>query len=59
MRVYDPDPDDVDHDPHYIDAPDMTDIGVTVTDNPVLGELLGPDGAVIRQVRERPPIGFR
>lgn len=32
---------------------------VEVTDNPVVAELLDADGNVIRQWRERPPIGFR
>lgn len=38
---------------------DTPAIDVTVTDNPVTHELLGPDGEVIRQWTERPPIGFR
>lgn len=32
---------------------------VEVADNPVVMELLGPDGEVIRQWLEREPIGFR
>jgi len=32
---------------------------LTVTDNPVVGVLLGPAGEVVREVRERAPIGFR
>ena len=32
---------------------------LTVTDNPVVGVLLGPDGRVASEVRERPEIGFR
>ncbi len=31
---------------------------VDVTENPVVAELLGPDGSVIAQLLERPPIGF-
>lgn len=38
------------------DTPDME---FTVSENPVVSELLGPDGEVIRQWRERPPFGFR
>lgn len=34
-------------------------IEVTVTDNPVVGTLLGPDGRVLVEIREREPIGFR
>lgn len=34
-------------------------IDVTVTDNPVVHELLDQHGNVIRQWTERPPIGFR
>lgn len=33
-------------------------IDVEVTDNPVIAELLGPDGSPIRQWRARPVIGF-
>jgi len=32
---------------------------VTVTENPVVGVLYGPDGRVVHEVRERRPIGFR
>ena len=32
---------------------------VTVTENPVVAELLGPDGKPIRQWTERPPFGFQ
>lgn len=32
---------------------------VWVTENPVVGELLGPDGEVLLQVLEREPIGYR
>lgn len=35
-------------------APDLT-----VMDNPVTAELLGPKGEPIRQWRERPPFGYR
>lgn len=38
--------------------PDQS-IEVTVTDNPVVHELLDAKGTVIRQWTERPPIGFR
>lgn len=34
-------------------------IEVIVTDNPVVGQILGPDGSVLIEVRERQPIGFR
>lgn len=34
-------------------------IEVTVTDNPVVATLYGPDGSVLIELRERPPIGFR
>ena len=37
-------------------APDLT---VDLTENPVVYELLGPDGTVIRQWLEREPIGYR
>lgn len=30
-----------------------------VTDNPIVGELLGPDGEPILTIYEREPIGFR
>jgi hypothetical protein len=40
-------------------APDVPDLSLEVTDNPVVAELLGPDGAVVRQWRARPPFGFR
>lgn len=57
-------------DPHddpwgWIDDPLNDDNGlpdwpeVEVTENPVVHELLGPDGEVIRQWRERPPFGFQ
>jgi hypothetical protein len=32
---------------------------VDVSDNPVVAELLGPDGQVLRRWCERPPFGFR
>lgn len=53
------DPTDDLWDEPYCGAPSLEDITVTVTDNPVVAELLGPDGDVIRQWRERPPFGFR
>lgn len=34
-------------------------IEVDYVENPVVYELLGPDGKVIRQWTERPPAGFR
>lgn len=34
-------------------------IEVTVTDNPVVARLYGPDGSVLIELYERPPIGFR
>lgn len=37
----------------------MATIEVTLTDNPVVAVLLGPDGEPILEVRERPPIGYR
>ncbi len=37
----------------------MASMEVTVTDNPVVSELYGPDGSVIRQWRERKSIGYR
>lgn len=37
----------------------LTEIQVTVTENPVVRELLGPDGKTLRQWRERPSFGFR
>lgn len=49
-------PDFYDDEPDpYVQAPHLE---VWVTDNPVVAELLGPDGEVITQWRERPPIGF-
>lgn len=39
--------------------PTAPEIQLDVTENPVVGVLLGPDGEVLRQVRERPPIGYR
>lgn len=38
---------------------DMEISDVWVTDNPVVATLLAADGTVLRQVRERRPIGFR
>lgn len=32
---------------------------VEMSDNPVVAELLGPDGSVLRQWVEREPIGYR
>lgn len=32
---------------------------VEVTDNPVTATLLGPDGSILLELREREPIGFR
>lgn len=32
---------------------------VIETENPIVAELLGPDGAPIRQWRARPPFGFQ
>ena len=41
-------------------APDNEDAPkLAVTDNPVVATLLGPNGAPIRQWRERPPFGFQ
>jgi hypothetical protein len=37
----------------------MASIEVEVSHNPIVAELLGPDGEVIRRWRERPPIGFQ
>lgn len=34
-------------------------IEVEVTDNPVVARLYGPDGSILIEIRERPPIGFR
>lgn len=31
---------------------------LSVTDNPITKTLLGPTGEVIRQWRDRPPVGF-
>jgi hypothetical protein len=46
--------------PEPVLAPmDMTQVQVTMTDNPIVAELLGPNGDVLRQWRERPPVGFR
>ncbi len=36
----------------------LTGVQVTVTDNPVVRQLLGADGAVLRVWRERAPLGF-
>lgn len=36
----------------------LTEIIVEVTENPIVAELLGPDGNVLRQWRERPQFGF-
>ncbi len=48
---------DEQHDAEWeFEAPDLT---FEVTDNPVVAELLGPDGQVLRQWTERPPFGFR
>lgn len=38
---------------------DPPDLIVEMSDNPVVAELLGPDGEVIRQWVEREPIGYR
>jgi hypothetical protein len=35
------------------------DLQVTVTDNPIIGRILGPNGETLAEIRERPPIGFR
>ena len=51
-----PDKDDVDDGPQPADAPELE---VEVSDNPVVATLLGPDGEVLVEVREREPIGFR
>lgn len=40
-------------------APSLGDITVEVSENPVVGELLGPRGEVLAQVLEREPIGYR
>jgi hypothetical protein len=45
--------------PPILQALDMTQVQVEVTENPITAELLGPDGKVLRQWRERPPFGFR
>lgn len=37
------------------ETPDLT---FDVTENPVVAELLGPDGEPLRQWRERPPFGL-
>lgn len=37
----------------------LTEVTVDVSDNPVVAELLGPDGKVLLEVRERPPFGFQ
>jgi hypothetical protein len=39
-------------------VPEPPALEVEVTDNPVIYELLGPDGEVIRQWLARTPIGF-
>lgn len=41
---------------HDFDPPCLT---FDVSDNPVIAELLGPDGEVLRQWVEREPIGFK
>ena len=38
---------------------DIPEVSFEVTDNPVVAQLLGPDGEPIRQWRERPPFGYR
>lgn len=52
VKPIDPETDQV----FEFDPPDLT---VIETDNPVIAELLGPDGQVIRQWLEREPIGYR
>jgi hypothetical protein len=37
----------------------FTEVHVVVSENPVVAELLGPDGKTLRQWRARPPFGFR
>ena len=41
--------------PHHAS---LDDVELTVSDNPVVATLLGPDGKPIRQWRERPPFGY-
>jgi hypothetical protein len=45
--------------PPVLQPLDMTQVQVEVSDNPIVAELLGPDGEVLRQWRERPPFGFQ
>lgn len=41
------------------DSPDVATPDLEVTDNPVVATLLGPNGATLRQWRERPLFGFQ
>jgi hypothetical protein len=45
--------------PPILEPMAMTQVQVEVTENPVVAELLGPGGEVLRQWRERPPFGFQ
>lgn len=38
---------------------DFAGVQVVVTDNPIVAVLLGPNGEVLREWRERRPFGFR
>lgn len=58
MRWCDPDEEDEEWIDSGVEPMAWTGINVDVTENPVVAELLGPDGDVIRQWRERPPFGF-
>lgn len=53
--------DDVPDEPDEWDSglPAEHSIEVLVTDNPVVARLYGPDGSVLIELHERPPIGFR
>ena len=51
---------DEDISPLYIPSRDVPNAPeFTVTENPVVAELLDADGNVIRQWTERPPFGFQ
>ena len=43
----------------WVDFDAPTTIEVEVTDNPVVAVLLGPDGEVLIEGRERPAFGYR
>lgn len=52
------DDDEWDEDEPLLEPLAMTEVEVTVTENPVVATLLGPNGETIREWRQRPPFGF-